>query len=122
VLCPNGKPFATFAVAALHSFESGMSTKTISLTPNTPPDVPLPEPEHDKATAAEIAKRAAYSQHGDIRKPAPAGAGKRKPLGLPLCKQCETQPVYQATAEFCGSACARQWHTDNAGRIAKSSR
>jgi hypothetical protein len=132
-LCPNDKPFVVFAVAALASFESGMSTKTIPLTPNTPPDVPLPEPvtpqhvldaiEADgKARAAEIAKRAAHSQHGDIRKPAPAGAGKRKPLSLPLCKQCEAQPVYQPNAEFCGSACARRWHTDNAGKVAKASR
>lgn len=63
---------------------------------------------HDKAKRAE--EIAARSNPIDIHKPPPAGAGARRPLSLPLCKQCKAQPVYQLGAEFCGGACAKQWH------------
>ena len=63
------------------------------------------------AKAAELATQPV--KHGNITKPAPAGAGQRKPLSLPLCKQCKAQPVYTEGAEFCGGACAKQWHMNS---------
>jgi hypothetical protein len=118
LLAPHGQPFVLYAVAALDSFVRGQSTRTIKLTPNTPPDVPLPEPGtladvFAKEQAAEIAKRASQV---NITKPSPAGAGQRKPLSLPLCKQCEAQPVYKPGAEFCGGECAKTWHMNSASR------
>ena len=69
--------------------------------------------------AAEIAARA---NPINIYKPPPAGAGERRPLSLPLCKQCEAQPVYQSGAEFCGGSCAKWWFTEHARKAAKGSR
>lgn len=75
---------------------------------------------HDPADrAAEIAKRA---RPVDIYKPPPAGAGQRRPLSLPLCKVCKAQPVYNASAEFCGAECARKFYTDKAAQAVKGSR
>lgn len=67
--------------------------------------------------AADLKNRGdQWVKHGNIRKPPPAGAGFRKPLSLPLCEQCKTQPVYAVGAKFCGGACAKQWHMN---KIAK---
>jgi len=77
-------------------------------------------PEMRKAAKAKaIAKRA---RPVDIHKPPPAGAGERRPLSLPLCKVCKTQPVYNPSAEFCGAECARRHFMDHAKRTTKGSR
>lgn len=87
------------------------TTKPASL--GTPPVVAAAQAAVEQARldnaarAAEIAKR---SKPVNIHKPPPAGAGTRKPLGLPLCKMCKAQPVYNAAAEFCGGECAKRWH------------
>lgn len=36
--------------------------------------------------------------------------GLPKPTTLPLCKQCETQPVSSGASEFCGGKCAKIWY------------
>jgi hypothetical protein len=84
-----------------------------------PADVPSKPAEELAARAADIAKR---SSPIDIAKPPPAGAGKRRPLSLPLCKQCNAQPVYQPHAEFCGAECSKAWHMNHAARTAKGSK
>lgn len=37
------------------------------------------------------------------------GVGKRKPLSLPMCKNCKEQPIAYLGGEFCGSECAQAW-------------
>lgn len=79
----------------------------------------MPPEMRKAAKAAAIAKRA---RPVDIHKPPPAGAGERRPLSLPLCKVCKTQPVYNPSAEFCGAECARRHFMDHAKRTTKGNR
>ena len=61
-------------------------------------------------TDAELRAKAIAARAGNTSKPPAAGAGQRKPLALPLCKECKSQPVYKPAAEFCGAECAKDWH------------
>lgn len=129
-LCPHGQPLSLYASLAVSRFEQSMSSRggydaplpdeiaaTVELddrVPQQPVDdearslLSAATTERERARqAAEIARR---SNPINIHKPPPAGAGERRPLSLPLCKQCESQPVYQQDAEFCGGSCAKQWH------------
>ena len=63
-----------------------------------------------------------HHRYGALNKKAAAEAAKRKPLKLPLCKQCKAQPVQNAGDEFCGYFCARDWHVENARKSAFRSR
>lgn len=96
VIAPTEQPFVLHAVAALEAFRSG----TVE-APAAPAKRPNPT---------------------SIHKDPPQGAGARKALGLPLCKQCEAQPVYQLHAEFCGAECAKAWFTANAASAVRASR
>jgi len=149
-LAPKGQPFPLYAVAALEAFRRGTDVEQRPDEParfevqGTPDEIaacyqPIPladvpavlddEPDDlvrgfatipgKEQQAAEIAKRA---KPVDIHKAPPAGAGQRRPLSVPLCKQCKAQPVYQPTAEFCGAACAKAWFTEHARKAAKGSR
>lgn len=81
-------------------------------------DVGVEQPGYTAAVARQAAARATElaraAVHVDTTKAPAAGAGQRKGLGLPLCKQCEAQPVYQPGAEFCGGSCAKQFFTNAA--------
>lgn len=109
VIAPKDHPLDLYCEQALQEFEQGLA----KLAPALPPDVPALDAAQEQAEA-QRRQAEAWVKHGDIRKPAPAGAGKRKPLGLPLCKFCKTQPVQEASSEFCGHYCARDWYVENA--------
>lgn len=99
---PEGQPFALHAMMALEGFRSGLHSH-FPYTP--PPDGPGSPP------MTPVEATLAYTQE-DILEAAknPVAVSKRKPLNMPMCKQCKNQPVYNVSAEFCGGECAKQWH------------
>lgn len=115
---PKDHPLDLYCEQALQEFEQGLA----KLAPALPPDVPAALDAAQEQAEAQQRQAQAWVKHGDIRKPAPAGAGKRKPLGLPLCKFCKTQPVQNDASEFCGHSCARDWHVDHARKAVASRR
>jgi len=125
-IVPEGEPMPLYAMMAYYQFAAGMGSMQIedsdlAAAQGLYAEDPILDQRHDfKASRHEIvqkvlvqAKRAAMV---DITKPTPAGAGQRRPLSLPLCIECKTQPAMSASAEFCGVECARKHFTTNAKR------
>lgn len=93
--------FETDAIELLQRWEEGDFD-----APQLPPDRPAPR----------------FYEYGALKKQAATEAAKRKPLKLPLCRQCRAQPVQTASDEFCGHFCARDWHVENARKSAQNAR
>jgi len=90
--------------------EEGASPSAVSKAVSDHPDFPKPTAPASPTPAMKAAEIAKRSSPVNIHKPPPAGAGQRRPLALPLCKQCKAQPVYNASADVCSAECAKPYY------------
>ena len=74
-------------------------------TTSTTPDMPTEFRQH----SSNIKKQDGTSQHRHV-------PGAKPPGAAGMCVQCEVQPTQHPGSQFCGGACAKQWHMN---KIAK---